>query len=416
MMFDLAPTTEPGKRFVALAENHAADFALRAERHDREGSFPFENFDELRNSGFMAGAAPQYLGGGGVESVYDIMVGMSRLARGDASTAIAANMHIVGTAAIVRFMRRAEAAGDVKAASVLEGLLKRISANLVMMCFPTSEQGTDLTSPMTEATPTEGGYLLNGSKIFGTTSPVADLFFPTVRVPDGSGGYLTATAMVSRDTPGVEVKDNWDALGMRASGSNNVVFTNCFIQESQLFGMRNNYGKVGRGFIDFGVYANLPLISIFIGIAEAARDFTFKMVTEPRDEPWRKTLSARISIQNLIAENEIDLAVSRAITERVGRAADGFLREYVTGEVPVEVADDLMKELQCMKYVVNRKAIDVVDRAMTICGETSYRSEHLLSRLYRDVRAGPFMQPFSPYEALEYIGKIALAMEPKLDR
>src|SRR5215470_7484326 len=202
-----------------LAEKHAADFAERAEKHDREGSFPFENFEELRGSGFLSGGVPRDFGGLGVSSLYDIMVGMSRLARGDASTAIASNMHVVGGAAIVRFMHRSKVTRDEKAAAVLEDLLKQVGSGNVMMCFPTSEPGTDLTSPMTEAVPTRGGYMLNGRKIFGTTSPVAHLFFPTVRVPNGNDGYLIGTAMIQRSTPGLEVKNNWDALGMRASGS-----------------------------------------------------------------------------------------------------------------------------------------------------------------------------------------------------
>lgn len=417
MSFELLPTTDEGRHFVMLAEKHAADFALRAAKHDREGTFPFENFEELQKSGFLSGGVPRDFGGLGVSSLYDIMVGMSRLARGDASSAIASNMHVVGAAAIVRFLNRSKVTGDTKAAATLEELLKQVGSGKVMMCFPTSEPGTDLTSPRTEAVPTRGGYTINGHKIFGTTSPVAHLFFPTVRVPNGNGGYLIATAMVHRNTPGLDVKNNWDAMGMRASGSSDIVFTDCFIPEGQVFGIRDNYGKIGRGFIDFGIYANLPLISTFVGIAEAARDFTITTMTSQRKGAKQKLLGERIPIQQMIAEIEIDLAISRAMTERVGHAADAFLQKYsTTTEVSIEDTDALMKELQCMKYVVNRKVVDIVDKSMTVCGGASYMSNHLLSRLYRDARAGPFMQPFSPYEALEYIGKLALGMEPNLDR
>ena len=66
-----------------------------------------------------------------------------------------------------------------------------------------------------------------------------------------------------------------------------------------------------------------------------------------------------------------------------------------------------------MKWIVNTNAIDVVSKAMNIVGGSAFMAGHPLSRLYRDVRAGPFMQPFSPTDAREYIGKVALGIYPE---
>ena len=71
-----------------------------------------------------------------------------------------------------------------------------------------------------------------------------------------------------------------------------------------------------------------------------------------------------------------------------------------------------MRDYQCAKWIVNQNALHIVSRAMDVCGGGAFMSGHELSRLYRDVRAGPFMQPFSPTEAREYIGRIALGLYP----
>ena len=94
MYGELTAITEPGRRFVALAEEHAADFATRAAEHDRDGTFPTENFQAMQQSGFLAAPVPEEFGGLGLFSIHDIGVGLSRLARGDGSRAIAANMHL----------------------------------------------------------------------------------------------------------------------------------------------------------------------------------------------------------------------------------------------------------------------------------------------------------------------------------
>ncbi|GAB3488135.1 acyl-CoA dehydrogenase family protein [Amycolatopsis cihanbeyliensis] len=411
----LTARTAAGRQFVELAERHAEDFAARAEQHDVEGSFPFQNFKEMAQSSFLAGTVGAEYGGLGVDSLYDVMVGLSRLARGDASTAIAANMHVAGASVAGQFMRRSLAEGDEHTAAMLSALLGQVGSGAVVMCFPTTERGTDLTAPQMEATPADGGYVLNGRKIFGTISPAAQLFFPSVRIPKDGGGYLTGTAMVPGDAPGLVVEDNWDSLGMRASGSNDITFTDVRVPASHVFAVKDNYAKVGQGFATFALTANIPLIATFLGVAECATAHAAEAAGK-RKGPRKRRLADRIPIQQLMAEIEIDLATCRAMLARVGQLADEFLARYETGDPLSAESNALMKETQCMKYVVNRKSIEVVDRAMIICGGGSYMSRHPLARLYRDVRAGPFMQPFAPYEALEYIGKVSLGLDPALDR
>lgn len=428
---DVVAITEPGRRLVECAEMHAAVCAESASDHDRDASFPFEAIRSLQESGFMAGPVPALYGGFGVDSLHDVMVAISRLARGDASIAVAANMHVTGAAVITRLLRRRQAEDDAAAVAVLEGLLTDVGMGRVVMCFPTTEPGTDLSNPRTEATPVDGGYVINGRKIFGTISPAADLFFPSVRIAKEDGGFLIATALVRRDNPGLTVEDDWDALGMRASGSNSIVLDDCFVARDHIFAVRDTYGKMGRGVAEFALTADgpvtatylgisqlialSPLTATYLGVAESAQAHALAAANRAKG-PAGKRLAERIPIQELIGAIEIDVAVCRAVVERVGRLSDDFFSRFATSDPPAEEANTLMKELQCMKYVVNRKACDVVDRAMTVAGGGSYMSAHPLSKLYRDARAGPFMQPYAPYEALEYIGKVAVGLDPTIER
>jgi L-evernosamine nitrososynthase len=154
---------------------------------------------------------------------------------------------------------------------------------------------------------------------------------------------------------------------------------------------------------------------VFLGMAEVARDLTVEAVKSRRKVPSGRTLAEHHAIQHLIAEIEIDLAASRAILGRSAMTAEAFFAQHPAEGIPLRELHELMKDFQCAKWFVNRKAIDIVDRALTASGGAGYLSKHALSRLYRDVRAGPFMQPFSPNEAFEYIGKVTLGLDPKLE-
>jgi alkylation response protein AidB-like acyl-CoA dehydrogenase len=410
---ELQATTEQGRTFVTLAEEHAADFATRADQHDREASFPHENIQALQESGFLAGPIPEEFGGMGVDTLHDISVGMSRLGRGCASTAIASNMHIAGAWEMSRIWRWREQAPPGMAEAV-QGLMRGIAAKQIILCGASTEAGTDLSSPMTEATPTGDGYVISGHKMFGTLSPAATLIFSLVRVKDGEG-YRGGLALYAKGTPGVTVLDNWDALGMRASGSHDVVLEDVRVPQASVIPGRRTWGVIDGGFADNSASLNFSLATCFLGIAEAARDLAIERAMRPKG-PKARALADRIPIQQLIAEIEIDLATSRAIVERTSRLADAFFSTYAPAEAPDAEAHTMLKEHQIMKWFVQRKAIDIVDRAMTATGGSSYLASSPFSRLYRDVRAGPFMQPFAPYEALEYIGKVTLGVDPQLDR
>jgi alkylation response protein AidB-like acyl-CoA dehydrogenase len=182
----------------------------------------------------MAACVPTELGGMGVGSLHDAILGINRLGRGDGSTAIATAMHVLSTWVLTRGWRAATAAGDAPQMDRTASLLRQIAAGQLVQCSPQSEPGTDMLHPLVEATKVEGGWRLNGRKIFGTLSPAASLMIIICRVRDSQGGFRRAMARIPSGSDGMDVKNNWDALGMRASGSHDIVFQDCFVPEIAL--------------------------------------------------------------------------------------------------------------------------------------------------------------------------------------
>src|SRR5262245_32556331 len=219
MDFELKPRTEAGIAFVTLAEKHAEEFAAHAEHFDRDNTFPKENITMLQQSGYLAATVPHELGGLGVESAYDYALGTSRLARGDASTAIAANMHLGGGFFMRRMWQAAKARGDSPGAATFEMALRAIVNRQLVLTGANSEPGSDPVHPQTEARRVPEGWEINGFKLFGTGSPMATRIVSPVKVVEAEGKpAYWGIAQVSVGTPGMQIQNDWDALGMRASG------------------------------------------------------------------------------------------------------------------------------------------------------------------------------------------------------
>lgn len=408
---ELQPITEPGRAFVELCEKHAIDFADRAAEHDRDGTFPFENMDEMRASGLTSAVLPAEHGGLGLTSIHDLTVGISRLGRGDGSTAIAINMHLNIAWSIARGF--ADPAIRPENAAGLQMLFGGITSGLIIAITGTEPGTLAVFHPLTKAEPVEGGYHITGTKIFGTLSPTAGLFVVPFRY-ERKGKDWQGYAFVPRGAEGMTINDDWDALGMRATGSNSLRFENCFVPRSSVLPL-GPWGEWTRETLITASAGNQSLIGAFLGIAEAAQAETIAMLKTRRKAPSNTPLAQRSALQRLIAENEIDLAAARATLSRSGVIVDELFGSVPTSRMTIDDLHPVAKEVQAAKTFVQRTTIDVVDRCLQASGGSGYMGRSSLARQYRDVRAGPFMQPFSPNEAYEYIGKVTLGLDPYPD-
>ena len=415
MDFELEPVSAAGTRFAELAEKHAQEFALTAGQHDRDGSFPDANWDSMRRSGFLSGTVPAELGGMGVSVIEDLVVAVSRLARGDGSTAIGAAMHATAFWYLARRLGPAPSdADDERFVAGIRLLLRRCARGRAVACVAISEPGTSLGHPRTIAEPDGEQYRLTGRKAFCTNSPAATVFLSSVRIPGEGELDRLGFALIPRATPGVSVGADWDALGMRASGSGTVRFDSCLVPGGQVMPV-GPIGVLAAGLLPLTMTGALVLAGAFLGLAERAEEIVADAVSARRPGAAGRAPGERAAVQEIIGHNEVDLAVSRAVLSRAARLLDERLFTAAGADRPYRELADLMKEAQCASMAVKRAAISIVDRALTASGGSGFLSSHPLSRLYRDVRAGPFMQPFSALDAFEYIGQVRLRLDADSD-
>ncbi len=286
-------------------------FSERSEQYDLEESFVFENYKLLKKYQLFSIAIPQELGGGGYahQEVCDMI---RIIAQYCASTALAFSMHQhLVAAAVWRYMHKGESAA----------LLQRIAKEQLVLV---STGASDWLDSSGELTKTEGGYLLNAKKPFASQSVAGDLVISSSRFLDASNNWQVLHFAVPVKSPGVSVLDDWKVLGMRASGSQTIVFDQVFIPESSITLSRGE--KLYHPVWDIVLTVAMPLImSVYVGIAEKSMELSIAML---RKSEGRKQniataigqmnntlLSAQVQWQAMILRcNDIDFKPYEALT------------------------------------------------------------------------------------------------------
>jgi len=398
MLIELTAHTHAGARLVAIAEELSEQLADRAGEHDREGSYPFEAIDALKAAGYFAAPIPLDLGGLGVFSAHDLVVASSRLARGDASVAIGVNMHLVAVHNMERRRQVAVAAGAERRARGFAASLAQVARDGVVLAAAISEPGQDLTRPGTVATRTESGWRIDGRKLFCTMSPAATDLYVAVTYTDREGVERYAYAMVPTKSRGVVVHDDWDALGMRASGSHSISLRGVELPES---GVRGGF-RAGDPlpYMERNLLAGVFHAAASLGIAESAEQVARHGIA------GRINGDARPRMQ--IADNAVDLAASRGVLSRAAALIDEHRAANPTTDGTAAQLGALFAEAQAAKAFINEAATRIVDRALALSGGAGYRNASPLARAYRDVKAGSFMHPLGANRAYDHLAHVAL--------
>jgi alkylation response protein AidB-like acyl-CoA dehydrogenase len=395
---------------VALARavgRHAAPFAAE---HDREATFVHEGYEAVRETGFGTLAVPQELGGGG-HGLPTICRGQAVLARYCANTSLAISMH---QHAVLTMAWRWEF-GDEEVAPVLRRV---VDDGLVI-----SSSGT-LNPRMINVTaePCEGGVLVTGRKRLCSGVPGADVLFTSAKVGEADS-WRAISVLVPLGAPGVEIVPDWDAMGMRGSGSNSVQMTDAFVPDANVLylhraghrsedagpaegeargvrpgGPANSRSQEGNqdgpdaGMLMPGLHISLAVIaSAYLGAAGGVRDKALKLIagTPRADTPAAHRLAGMMTQEMRTAQWVLDGLVQETTDDSIGSR-----RQFVATMVG--------------KRQIVLNSIHVVEMAMEMLGARSYMKDQPFEQALRDVRAG-ITHPLTPEATLDQVGRAALS-------
>ena len=362
--------------------------------------------DDLRRTGYLGAPVPEAFGGLGVASVHDVVVAASRLARGDASVAIGANMHLVAVLSMVRRRQIAVAAGDERRAAAFGASMAATIRDGVVLAGAISELGQDLARPATVATRTERGWRVDGRKAFCTMAEAATHLYAAVTFADEAGTERYGYAQIATGAPGVHVEHDWDGMGMRASGSHTVTFDGVELPAGAL---RGGF-PIGdaAGYMERNLSAGLFHASASLGIAEAAHAEALATLAA------RNGAGAQGRAGGLLADSELDLAAARGALGRAAMLVDDHHERRPRDVGSAEEIRALFAEAQATKAVVGEAAVRIVDRALALAGGAAYRRGHPIGRALRDVRALAFMHPLGANRAYDFVARVALGQAPEL--
>jgi alkylation response protein AidB-like acyl-CoA dehydrogenase len=381
---------ERERELVELAGGLADRFAERAGEHDRESTFPFENYDEMREAGYLGLTVPEELGGRGA-SLYELILAQERLAMGDGSTALAVNMHVSPIAQLASLWR---SSGDEGLADVL----RRAADGRLVYASMSAEPGDPiLMTSSTVAERVDGGYRVTGKKIFGTESAVCTEFSTRARYDDPERGPQVLFFRLPRHAEGMRMKETWDTMGMRATRSDDFELENVFVPDDAVF---HSYpvGHFDATMLKTVWGWAMPTFgAVYLGIGAGAMEFA-------RQQAQARGRHEDPQVQNVFAELEVLLETARAVLYRHAQEMDSGA---LYTELPVQ---DGMARAVLTKYVTTNNAVAIVDRALHVVGGAGYYRRFPLERMYRDVRAGPIM-PYSNLEAHDLFGRTSLGIE-----
>src|SRR5690349_19565874 len=395
------------RELIALARRLAREcFAPRAERHDRDASFPFDDYADLCAEGLLALCVPEHYGGLGADYETYCLVA-EQIAQGNASTALTFNMHcltMLMMGPIADNMAMSTAARE-RHEKLRAAKYREVVEDGVFYGQPHSEpveQGeTDTTLAVggrrfgTTARKVEGGYVVNGRKFFVSLGGAAPYYAtPAIRLGDEPWIERTLYLQVPKDAPGVSFPGDWDPMGMRATVSRDMVLEDVFVPDDAEVLPPGLFGAMYNAF----PHLFLSFSATFLGLMQAAYDSTVAYLTGgmPGAPPLHTELAAK---GPAVAEMLFTVESARALYYRA------------ISEAQVGAPLEAVQRARAAHVTVQRAVVAVTQEAIRVCGGRAFLKRYPLERYARDARAAALMRPWTQEIAMQQAWQTALGMD-----
>lgn len=351
----------------------AAGFAARAPLHDREGSFPHDNFAQLQRAGLLALAAPRALGGQGASAAQLTGV-VGAVARGCPATALVLTMQYTQQRGMGRpGARWPEALARTLVREAAQGV------SLINALRVEPELGSPARGglPATVARRTAEGWRLSGHKVYATGAPALRWYLVWARTDDAEP--RTGAFLVRADSPGIRIEATWDHLGLRASGSHDVLFHEVFTPIDHALDLRPPQDWA-RGEPAALAEMGLLLGALYTGVAQAARDWLVRFLRERAPASLGTPLAALPRAQEALGRIEALLHTNERLIASLAHDLDAG--------TPVSTVHSGL-----VKAVTTANAIEAVQAALPLASNHGLARRNPLERHLRDVLCGRVHTP-----------------------
>jgi alkylation response protein AidB-like acyl-CoA dehydrogenase len=366
----------------------------RAPQYDRENRFFQEDYQELRDAGYLLMSVPREFGGYGM-SLAEVARVARQLAYHAPATALGLNMHHYWVGLVADLWR----AGDKS----LQWILEEAGKGAVFAAGH-AESGNDL--PLLLSTTTaervEGGYRFNGRKSFGSLTPVwTFLGLHGMDAKDPKAPKIVH-AFMPRDTKGISIKETWDVMGMRATRSDDTVLENVFIPDRYI-GRVVPAGAAGIDAFVLGIFAwaLINFGNIYYGLATRMRDVVVEMLKEKKSLGVSRSMAYHPIVQYGLAEIVL-------LLESVLPQLESVAKDWSNAQ---ERGPEFALRIVAAKYNAVEAGFRCADRALDLSGGFGMFKKSELERLFRDARAGRF-HPANWTLSHELVAKMTLGIDP----